>query len=201
MRKLAIPVIALVGLSACDPARDVTAPPIEGPSLHVVPGGDPDGDYSMYFTDAEPGKTLALSVAQEWSEGSAECDPNDGTHADHSEDPTLEEALDDMKPAAGIGIFSFRNREGTLAVTHACWFNEWNGAGGFPESAWALGVAWVGGQNVPFAAKLISNGWPELTHIFELDAAEFYLHRGNGLKKLFTTTGELHHEDEATLIG
>ena len=89
-------------------------------------------------------------------------------------------------------------------MTGACWFDEWNGDGGFPESAWVAGTATVGLRRYAFAARLTSNGWPELTHLFQLDVAAFYLDRNRkGLSEkdeLFTASGELHHADDTSLV-
>lgn len=205
MRQMLSAVLVLLVLGACDRTDEVTAPPTGPPSLHVVPAGEPDGDYSMYFADAAPGVTFLLEVAQTWDvdEVSAECEPNDGTHLDHSDDTALEEALGSMEPAGGSGSFAYRGRIGTLGVTAACWFNEWNGAGGYPESAWVRGVATLRRGTVPFAAALISNGWPEPTHITVLDAGRLFVDaNGDGLDardELFLVEGELHHEDGISL--
>lgn len=59
------------------------------------------------------------------------------------------------------------------------------------------GVAHLANGVTECMAKLISNGWPELQHIFQLDVAEFYLHDGGGFTKLYELDGELHHEVKA----
>ena len=66
----------------------------------------------MYFNNFDPAGTLLIKVAQQWTTGSTECQPNDGTHDNHAADPTLQQATDDLKGARGIGIFTFRRRTG-----------------------------------------------------------------------------------------
>ena len=205
MKRIALLATAALALVACARTDDVAGPSARGPSAHVVPAGDPDGAYSMDFTGGVGSSWLQLTIAQVWDvlTTSTQCQPNLGRHDDHSGDPTLAQALDDLQPASGTGFFLSGSRGGALAVTSACWFDEWNG-GGFPESAWVRGMATVAWRHYAFAARLTSNGWPELTHLFQLDVAALYLDRNrNGLSEkdeLFTVSGELHHADDTSLV-
>jgi hypothetical protein len=205
MKKITM-LICVVALGACARGDDVTAPDAQRPSFHVVVTGKPDGAYSMSFTGTDGTSTLNISLTQEWDVATTTtmCEPNQGAHDDHSGDPILAEALDDMGPARGSGFFVSGRQGGILTVTEACWFDEWNAEGGFPESAWVRGTATVGLRRRAFAARLTSNGWPELTHLFQLDVAELYLDRHRkGLTEsdgLFTVFGELHHEDGTSLV-
>jgi hypothetical protein len=207
----AISLLALAGvflMGACDTARDITAPvqpEIVEPLYHpVLPGGGPDGDYSMYYFDLNLFKNLVLKVGQTWTPSAsgpdmAECPGNAGTHT--SEDYTNGPPGGDWPKATGFGMFSFRELfrtyRGSMVVTHACWFDEWNGEG-FPESAWVAGIVWPG--NVPFQLKLESGGFPAPEmgmHDHSLDKAVLYLNE----RKAMSYSGELHHENGLSLIG
>lgn len=195
------PALAVLLLAACGDAGELTGPDDPEPRFHRVEAGDgPDGDYSHYFVDFQLVGDFWVKVAQEWSVSatSTECPENDGGHADGDPPPPAE---GDFHPARGSGYVSLRTpsgwRSGVLWVTGACWFDEWNGEGGFPESAWIAGWALVGWRFRTFRAKLVSNGFPAEDHETRLDEAAFELSGAGGAVPV---VGELHHEDGTTLI-
>jgi hypothetical protein len=208
-----ISLLALVGiflLGACDTAQEITAPEepeILEPLHHpVLPGSGPDGDYSMYYFDLNLFKNLVVKVGQTWTPtGTWPVNQDDGkcpgTSGGHTEEDYVSGPPAGPWPAAnGFGFFSFRKffrtQSGSMVVTHACWFDEWNGEG-FPESAWVGGHVWPGGT--AFQLKLESGGFPapELgMHDHSLDKAVLYL---NG-RKVMSYIGELHHENGLSLI-
>ena len=209
-----ISLISLLGiflLGACESAHEITAPEepeMVQPFFHeVVPGEGPDGDFSMYYFDLNLFKNLAVKVGQAWTPTGPWPENQEdrrcpGTSGGHTVEDYLAGPPDGPWPEAiGFGVFSyrklFRTRRGSMVVTNACWFDEWNGEG-FPESAWVSGQVWPGG--ITFQLKLESGGFPapeQGMHDHSLDKAVLYL---NG-KKVMSYTGELHHEDGLRLIG
>ncbi len=187
-------------VSACRDAAEITSPETYSPRYHAIDEGTPDGDYSLYWFDIHRADDLLLTVAQRWDTGGdpwrTECPGNTGSHANG--DPNFP-GPEEMARAGGSGNFVIRTADGlssgALTVQRACWFDEWNGPKGFPESAWVQGTALVDGVTTPFAVKLISNGFPDQGHLLQLDEAELYL--DGVLIRHFR--GEIHHEDGLTL--
>jgi hypothetical protein len=213
-----LPLLALSGLvalSACDASQDITAPEVPEPQFHSYESGTPDGDYSMYYFDLNLTHNLWVKLAQTFPEGThlTMCDGNILDSMVEPVEPFTTHNTDgdevpfpgwSLPGADGFGGFLYRDgwrrTRGTLFVTGACWFDEWNdeaGDGGFPESAWVTGWAVMGLFNwKPFNLMLQSRGFPAQGHLIELDRAVLTVKGGPTLDLL----GEIHHEDGTTLI-
>ena len=216
MRALSfLSVLGVLALGACDSAQEITAPDVPEPSFHIVESGTPDGDYSMYYFDLNLQHNLLVKLAQTFPNGSYEtmCPGNDKTDPITGELPSHNTDGDEppfpagwaMPTAEGFGSFlhkdGWRRTRGTLFVTGACWFDEWNdeeGDGGFPESAWVTGWAFVKWRFRPFTLMLQSRGFPAENHVqpLTLDRALLTIPGFLTLDLL----GETHHEDGLTLI-
>jgi hypothetical protein len=209
MRRL--PLLLLAGvlvLSACDNSIDPISPEITEPLYHVVEGDpalDADNAYSMYYFDLDLRNDFVFKLAQQNLGAGGieayECTGNPEAHGDLTAYPTSLGPAD-MHPASGFGWFVDRNsrpwKRGSLRVTGACWFDEWNGEG-FPESAVVWGTARVGWRRYKaFQAVLKSAGFPAEGHLnpLQLDVANITV---EGVTAM-TLFGELHHEDGTTLL-
>jgi hypothetical protein len=168
----------------------------------------------MYYFDLNLQHNLLIKLAQTFQgdpwgtmcEGNILQDPED------PEAPYTTHNIDGDEPgfpgwglpgASGFGSFLHKNgwhrTRGSLFVTGACWFDEWNdeaGDGGFPESAWVTGWAFVNWRLKPFKLMLQSRGFPAPGHLFVLDRAVLEV-TGGPILDLF---GETHHEDGLSLI-
>lgn len=197
-------IAGLAVILACENAPDPTGPELPDPQFHLV-DGDPAADwndaYSMYYFDLNLKNDILVKLAQTHSEGIelAECENNPDSHHDLQAFPNpLSEA--DRHSAVGFGWFADRRswpwKRGSLVVQAACWFDEWN-EGGFPESAVVWGQARIGWwQSAPFRVILKSSGFPAEGHPLPLDIAWLQV---QGITDLLVI-GELHHEDDTTLI-
>lgn len=201
--------LALFGvfvLVACDSTQDLTAPEMPEPQYHTVPSGTPDGDYSMYYFDLNLRHNLLVKLAQTFTPGSmgTMCPGNVPGTTSHNTDGDEVAFPGWILPSAqGFGSFlhrdGWRRTRGALIVTGACWFDEWNdeqGDGGFPESAWVTGWAWIGWSFKPFKLMLQSRGFPAPGHLLALDRAVLEVIGGPTLD----LWGETHHEDGLSLL-